>query len=509
MTSVQQTEPIFVSVNGTLINDNEYGVVGSIINVYQSLTAGDIINVSGSEFVLTQEFTSVDANPEVGTNFGYSLDVDNYANELLIGAPFEINSQNEEGAVYRYTYGGSSYGIVTGTTECNVTASTTILVNGYAVTIPAGNATSVANAIVSANITNITASASNNILTIQVISVDLAFINAKLTVSVLDADVLDQLGIQLYTQTQLINDPHSQGRTQFGSTIKFNSSGSFVVSAPASARYAETTFDASDDENYDNDTLFDNNTTQFVDSFRNAGAVYMYDYLPVYNENVNNSGAYVYAQSVNALNEDYGSQPYYGTALDFNNNSVIIGTPNFRPGYDNGQVVIYNNSSGEADWTVYRNSAPIVDIDAIQNVQLYSVSTNNTLDNLDYIDPLQGKLLGAVRENLDIVSNSDPANYNAPNASNSGSTVWGPAQLGKLWFDTSTTRFVNYHQSDDVVYNSKWWGRVFPGSDVKVCSWITSDVVPILYQGPGTPRSIDDYAIEYKLNSTGALVPVY
>ena len=509
MTAIVQVEPIFVSVNGTLIADNNYAIAGSTINVYQSLTAGDIITVSGSEFVLTQEFTSVDANPEVGTNFGYSLDVDTYANELLIGAPFEINSQNAEGAVYRYTYGGSSYGIVTGTSECNVTAATTILVNGYAVAIPAGNATTTANAITSANITNVTASASNNILTIQVISVDLAFVNAKLTVSVLDADVLDQLGIQLYTQTQLINDPHSQGRTQFGSTIKFNSSGSFVVSAPASARYAETTFDASDDENYDNDTLFDNNTTQFIDSFVNAGAVYMYDYLPVYNENVNNSGAYVYAQSVNALNEDYGSQPYYGTALDFNNNSVIIGTPNFRPGYDNGQVVIYNNSSGESDWIVYRNSAPIVDTDAIQNVQLYSVSTNNTLDNLDYIDPLQGKLLGAVRENLDIVSNSDPANYNAPNASNTGSTVWGPGQLGKLWFDTSTTRFVNYHQSDDVVYNSKWWGRVFPGSDVKVYSWVTSDVEPIAYQGPGTPRSIDDYAIEYRLNSTGSLVPVY
>jgi hypothetical protein len=509
MTLVAQVEPIFVSVNGTLIADNNYAIVGSTINVYQSLTAGDIITVSGSEFVLTQEFTSVDANPEVGTNFGYSLDVDTYANELLIGAPFEINSQNAEGAVYRYTYGGSSYGIVTGTTECNITSATTILVNGYAVAIPAGNATTTANAITSANITNVTASASNNILTIQVISVDLAFVNAKLTVSVLDADVLDQLGIQLYTQTQLINDPHSQGRTQFGSTIKFNSSGSFVVSAPASARYAETTFDASDDENYDNDTLFDNNTTQFIDSFVNAGAVYMYDYLPVYNENVNNSGAYVYAQSVNALNEDYGSQPYYGTALDFNNNSVIIGTPNFRPGYDNGQVVIYNNSTGEADWTVYRNSAPIVDTEAIQNVQLYSVSTNNTLDNLDYIDPLQGKLLGAVRENLDIVSNTDPANYNSPDATNKGSTVWGPGQLGKLWFDTSTTRFVNYHQSDDVVYNSKWWGRVFPGSDVKVYSWVTSDVEPIAYQGPGTPRSIDDYAIEYRLNSTGALVPVY
>ena len=510
MTMIAQYEPIYVSVNGTLIDDNSYAVSTSNISIYSSLTAGDIINVSGSEFIVTQEFTSIDSNPEVGTNFGYSLAVDTYANEILIGSPFEINNENQEGAVYRYTYGGGSYGIITGYAECNLTAQVTILINGYAVTIPAGNATTVANAIASANITNVTASASiDNILTIQVISIDLAYINAKLTVSVLDADVLNQLGIKIYTQTQLITAPHSQGRTQFGSTIKFNSSGSFLVSAPVSSRYAETTFDASDDENYDNDTLFDNNTTQFLDSFVNAGAVYMYDYLSVYNETVSNSGAYVYAQSVNALNVDYGSQPYYGTALEFTNEYVMIGTPNFRPGYDNGQVVIYNNQSGEPDWTVYRNSAPIVNTDAIQNAQLYSVSTNNTLDNLDYIDPLQGKILGAVRQNLDLISNVDPANYNSPDATNKGSAVWGPAELGKLWFDTSTTKFVNYHQSNDVVYNSVWWGRVFPGSDVTVYSWITSDVLPIAYQGTGTPRSIDDYVVQYKLNSTGSIVPVY
>ena len=510
MSLIAQYEPIFVSVNGTLIDDNAYGVSNSSINIYSSLTAGDIINVSGSEFVLTQEFTSLDSNPEVGTNFGYSLDVDTYANEILIGAPFEINNKNQEGAVYRYTYGGGSYGIITGYTPCNVTAEVTILVNGYSVIIPAGDAISVANAIASANITNVTASASiDNILTIQVISIDLAYINAKLTVSVLDKEILNQLGIKIYTQTQLINDPHSQGRTEFGHTIKFNSSGSFVVSAPVSSRYAETTFDASDDENYDNDTLFDNNTTQFLDSFVNAGAVYMYDYLPVYNETAINPGAYVYAQSVNALNVDYGGQPYYGTALEFTNNYVMIGTPNFRPGYNNGQVVIYNNATGEPDWSVYRNSAPIVNIDAIQNAQLYSVSTNNTLDNLDYIDPLQGKILGAVRQNLDIISNADPANYNSPDATNKGSAVWGPGELGKLWFDTTTTKFVNYHQSDDVVYNSVWWGRVFPGSDVKVYSWVTSDVLPIAYQGPGTPNNFDNYVVQYKLNSTGSIVPVY
>jgi hypothetical protein len=452
----------------------------------------------------------MDSNPEVGTNFGYSLDVDTYANEILIGAPFEINNKNQEGAVYRYTYGGGSYGIITGYIPCNITAPVTILINGYAVALPAGDATIVANTIISANITNVTASSSeDNILTIQVISIDLSYINAKLTVSVLDKEILDQLGIQIYTQTQLINDPHSQGRTEFGHVIKFNELGSFIVSAPVSSRYAETTFDASDDENYNNDTLFDNNTTQFVDSFVNAGAVYMYDYLPVYNETVSNPGAYVYAQSVNALNVDYGGQPYYGTALEFTGNYAMIGTPNFRPGYDNGQVVIYNNQSGESDWTVYRNSAPIVNTDAIQNAQLYSISTNNTLNNLDYIDPLQGKILGAVRQNLDIISNADPANYNSPDATNKGSAVWGPSDLGKLWFDTSTTRFVNYHQSNDVVYNSVWWGRVFPGSDVRVCSWITSDVLPIAYPGPGTPNNLDNYVVQYRLNSTGSIVPVY
>ena len=509
MTLVAQQLPITVNVNGTTISDNNYAIIGSNLSIYSSLTAGDIINVGSSEFVLTQQFASVDANPEVGTNFGYSLDVDNYANEILIGSPFEINSQNQEGAVYRYTNSGGSYGTITGYTECNVTAPVTILINGYAVNIPAGDASVVSNAINSANITNVTSSASaDNILTIQVISVQLAFVNSKLSITVLDADTLDELGIKVFTQTQIINDPHSQGRTQFGSTIKFNSSGSVVISSPVSARYAETTFDASDDENYDNDTLFDNNTTQWVDSFANAGAVYMFDYLPVYNESVSNSGAYVYAQSVNAKNLDYGSQPNYGTALDFNDNIVMVGTPNFRPSYNNGQVVIYSNSIGENDWSVYRNSAPVVDINAIQNAQLYSVSTNNTLVNLDYIDPLQGKILGAVRNNLDIVSNIDPAHYNSPN-NTGGNLVWGAEQVGKLWFNTSTTRFVNYHQNDDVVYNSKWWGRVFPGSDVRVYSWITSDVLPINYQGPGTPYSIDNYAVKYTMSSTGSLVPLY
>ena len=508
MSAVAQTQPLFVSVNGTLITDNNYAVIGTTLNVYQSLTAGDIITSSSSQFVLIESLQAPD-NVTIGEQYGYSLDTNTYGTEILIGSPFQVSLQNQEGAVYRYTDGGGKYGIITGLIDCQVTTATTILLNGYAVAIPVGNATVVANAITSANITNVTATAQNGKLVISTISNDLAYINDKLNIVTFSGNDLYQLGITKYQLTQTIEDPHAQGRTQFGTTIKFNEGGSFVVSAPVSSRYEETTFDSSDDDNYNNDTLFDNNTTQFIDTYTNAGAVYMFDYVSNYNENLKNIGQFIYAQSTNAFDIDYGAQPYYGTALDFNNNQVIVGTPNFKPNTNNGQVIIYQNTTGVQDWSVYRNSSPIVDVNAIQNAQLYSASTNNTLINLDYIDPLQGKILGVVAENIDITSNVDPAAYNSPNATNTSSIVWGAKQVGQLWFDTSSTKFVNYHQSNDVVYNSKWWGKVFPGSNPSVYSWISSTVLPSNYAGPGNVRDTDNYAIEYTLNTTGAIVPVY
>jgi hypothetical protein len=134
----------------------------------------------------------------------------------------------------------------------------------------------------------------------------------------------------------------------------------------------------------------------------------MFDYLSAYNENLDNPGKFVYAQSTNAKDLDYGSQPYYGSALDFNENRVVVGATNFSPTTNandtNGQVVTYISASNNPDWTVYRSSSAIVDINGIANIQLFSATTNNTLENLDYIDPLQGKLLGAVAENIDVVS---------------------------------------------------------------------------------------------------------
>ena len=507
VTATAQTTPLYVTVNGLLVQDNNYAVVGTDLYYVSTLRAGDIVNVSGNEFNLVQTFTS-DYIDRTNIQYGYDLDITAQGADILVGSPLEIDDKNQEGAVYRYTNGGAKYGIVIGTNQCNVTTNRQLLINGYLVFLSAGNATAIANTINNTQITNVEASATaDNKLVIQVINSDLTVVNEKLVITAFDNNTLSELGLQVYTKTQVIKAPHEQGPTQFGSTIKFNEFDSVVISAPVGTRYAGTTFDFTDDENLDNDTVFDNNATRFVDSYANAGAVYMYDYLNNNNESLLNPGKFVYAQSVNSKDQEYGAEPRYGTALEFNENHVVIGTPGYQPGTVGGEVIVYVNETGIKDWSVFRQSAPIVNIDKIQNTQLFSAETNNTLINLDYIDPLQGKLLGAVRQNIDFVTNADPAKYNSDLAEQSG-YVWGEAHVGQIWFNTNNVRWLNYHQND-VVYNSSRWGQVFPGSDVAVYTWVSSFVPPNEYPGPGIPLDISLYSVSSTLNASNVVVPVY
>lgn len=508
MTCSFQTDPVFVNVNGTLLTDDQYAVIGTTLNVYPSLSAGDIVTLRTNTFVETQTLDSGTVY-SIGEQFGQSVDATQYASEVIVGAPFAIDlahDANQEGAVFRFTNGGNKYGMIVGTTATNVTTARTILLNGYAVNLTAGNAAHVANQINEANVTNVVATDSNGLLVISLIDNSLSIPNKKLTLQVTNKATLTELGVSVFTNTQTIVCPHGELHSQFGYSLKFNEYESFVVSARTGNRYSATTFDFIDDES-DNDTVFDNNTTVWVDTFANAGAVYMFDYLPNYSETISNTGNFVYAQSVNSDELVYGAQPYYGTVLDFSATGVIVGTPNFNVGSAKGLVTVYQNPTGEKDWSIFRESGPVVDINKIQNAQIYSASTNDTLVNLDYIDPLQGKILGVARQNIDFISNNDPASYNN-DLNKQGGEFWGSDKVGQLWFNTSGVRFVNYHQQD-FNYNNKWWGKVFPGSDVAVYSFITSNIVPALYQGPGTPLDVDSYSIEYVPNQSGTLTPVY
>jgi hypothetical protein len=495
--------------NGVVLSTSNYTISTNILTINIQINAGDLITVEGNDFVLSQTLIghSQVSNPRIGMLYGKGLDINTFGNELLIGAPFDIvDATGTEGSVYRYTNAGKKFGIITGSTAYSLSTQQNILINGFLVTLPSTGIDGAVSAIIQANIPNVTASKTiDNKLVIQLINQNLNTSGDKLNLTVFAEADYASLGITYYQKTQEFHDPNIQNATQYGSALKFNEFNSFVVTAPTSNRYTQTNFDFTDDEDYTNDTIFDNNFTIFVDILVEAGSAYMYDYLGAYNESINNIGNFVLAQLLNDTSTNIGSVPYYGTSIAFNDYKVIIGSPNYLTGSENGRANIFINNSNASDWSVYRNPNQSVDIDSLHIVSIYNNLNSLNIVNLDYIDPLQGKLLGAVRENLDYISSVDPAGYN-----NNSSTkvVWGQQYVGKLWFDTSQTRFIDYHQND-IVYNSKYWGSVFPGSIVSVYTWIESDVLPIDYSGVGTVYDIDSYTTLYEVINGGTIVTRY
>lgn len=507
----QPTNQTRVYINGQLLSTSNYVVILNVIVIGTiGLLAGDIITVSSAQFVLTQQIIGFDNASDLrqGELFGLSLDCNIYGSELIVGAPFDVfNNVQTEGAVYRFTNEGKRFGIMTGLIATNLTASTYLLINGYRVTVTPGNAAHVANEINQAGVTNVFAYATEDArLVIRLRDINLGPTNNKLNLSVFNGNYLYELGFTDYIKSQTIQDLHSQTRTQFGYNVKFNENNSFVVSAPVANRYINTTFDFSNDSNIKNDTVFDNNLTNFEDVNSNFGAAYMYDYIQSYDESLTNIGKYIYSQPLNDIEQNYNGNANYGASIAFNDNTVIIAAPNYNLNSQYGRVLVWSNESEIVNWHQYRESSPVVDIQQIQKASLYKNTDDTTLTGLDYIDPLQGKLLGIVGENIDFVSSVDPAGYNGIGKTNS--VIWTNLFIGKIWFNTTETRFMNYHQ-DDIVYNSRYWGTVFPGSNVTVYTWVESDVVPSLYQGPGTPYDIFKYSVVFVTDSNNNLVEKY
>ena len=502
------TNSVEISLNDVVLTSGtQYSLSTNTLTINLQVNAGDLVKVSSGDFINTQTIiggTTV-TTPRVGMLFGKGLDATQTGSELLIGVPFDIDDPNKEGAAYRFTNYGKRYGIIKGNATYTLSSQTNILINNYAVTLPGSGLADDVEAINIANIPNVQASYADNKIIISLINFDLNPTTDKLNLTVFNSSVLTSLGITTYNYTQLIHDPNTQNATQFGNSLRFNEYDSFVISAPRSIRYLPTTFDFTDDEDYTNDTIFDNNFTSFVDLTPNAGACYVYDYLPAYNENQDNVGKFVFGQILNDFTNDIGRVPYFCENIAFKNYMVLCGSPNYLTGSINGRLTVFQNSSETANWSVYRRSADVVDIEKLRAIQFYDNETNLNIGSVDYIDPLQGKILGAARQNIDFIGSTDPAGYNSEGVTR---IVWGSSFKGSTWLDTSRVKFINYHQ-DDIVYNLQNWGTVFPGSDVAVYTWIESDVQPIDYTGPGTSYDFTQYTTVTIVSSSGTIVPKY
>jgi len=130
-------------------------------------------------------------------------------------------------------------------------------------------------------------------------------------------------------------------------------------------------------------------------------------------------------------------------------------------------------------WQLLREQEPLVDPNIVKRVALLDSVKEEITEYLDTIDPLKGKIAGIAAQELTYRSVSDPAVYTIgiDGVIVDDQVSWIDDQVGKLWWDLSSAKYLWYEQGDDV-YRKNNWGKLFPGSTIDVYEWIESDILP-------------------------------
>jgi hypothetical protein len=312
------------------------------------------------------------------------------------------------------------------------------------------------------------------------------------------AGVLAASNTIVFAFMQIIINPFGNPGEYFGNKVKLAANAyMLVIGSRRGTTRKLTTFDATTTAL---GTRFDDETTRWFDSIQGSGSVYIYELYDDPRNQVENPGRYAYAQQLDPGDLVPGSQ--FGAAVDIEGTFITVSAPsatvaNAAP--NSGTVYIFSNPTMTRGWELIRYQQPKVDVESINRIYLYSNQTNTILADLQFIDPAKGKIFGQAEQEISFKTEYDPAIYNRgsnPAADINTNIYWSSNQVGKVWWNLSRVRYVDYEQ-DTLTYRSLYWGQLFPGSTIEIYEWVESTVSPSQYVingGDGIPKYADDSA---------------
>lgn len=132
-------------------------------------------------------------------------------------------------------------------------------------------------------------------------------------------------------------------------------------------------------------------------------------------------------------------------------------------------------------------SNKMIDTKSIYQVKLFDYRTSGLLETLEIFDPYKGLTVDEVAQYIDFKQLPDPAAYNVTELGlfdEYTSSAWGERYIGKLWWDLSKVRYIEYEQSGDIQYRSTHWGERFANSEVAIYEWVSSIEQPTIDTEP-------------------------
>lgn len=509
-----------VFVNGIeqeLLTD--YNIIASNwIQLTTSPEAGSIITIETNQF--NKIITINAAIQQANSQFGFDSDICSNNCSLYVGAPyFNDNNQWNAGTAYRFVNQSRVYGTIIGTIQNpTVTGGDSIRLNDYEVEFSGTSLTDVVSTINSAGVPGVTASAVNGYL--KLVS-DSVITSNKLTILPGQGTAITDLGLKVFVQTEQIKNPTNNAYDLFGYSLRVDTSSTILaVGGPTARTLVTTSFDkyatlltnaqAIFGTKYvtnprgqvsESSTTYDGNSTRFKDKVK-SGAVWIMTYLPDSRQDIAHAGKFIFVQQLDPSNLSIALAPNvsFGTSVDISNYELLVGAPtDSLYAINNGVTYKFTDINRANGWDIIRYEDDKVDIDCIIKGYIYNSETQIVVDYLDYIDPAKGKILGQAEQELTYKVDYDPAVYNISSTSSlktSSTLYWGQPQVGQVWWDLSTIRYIDYEQ-DTIKYRTTNWGRSFPGSTVDVYEWVQSSYPPSQYiqtGGDGIPKYVNDSA---------------
>jgi hypothetical protein len=264
-----------------------------------------------------------------------------------------------------------------------------------------------------------------------------------------------------YTLYQTIVNHNPENSGFFGSKVAFMSDRTLVVYSSTGDTLNEMTFDQTQ-------TTFDKKSTTFITRQIDSGKVDVYD---------NYSTKWVFSESLpttNTLNDGYGT----GFAVGLNH--IVVGAPTtIDQTLSSGAVYDYYKLPNNYTWTKTHTEIVKPDVTKIKKAFLYNRTTGELVKHLDVIDPLQGKIAGPAAEEITFSSFYDPAEYTIGDATVivNADNSWTTKQVGKLWWDLRTTKFIDPYDGD-IGYRTSNWNTLATGATVDVYEWVASIYKP-------------------------------
>jgi len=186
----------------------------------------------------------------------------------------------------------------------------------------------------------------------------------------------------------------------------------------------------------------------------------------------------------------------------------LIGTLDASPNIWSTGDLVWVDDDGTGRWTVLswqnslwtpvRNQPDHMAPDAIVTSMAYAVgatisgnkmfSDQPVINDLTLIDPLAGAFPGVAAREIDYRLDYDPAAYNGGYGGTSPQTSWGQTQVGRVWWNMSTVRYLDPYTDilgasatrdiAEINYRSINWAQIAPNTSIDIYEWVQSDVSP-------------------------------